>query len=883
MMARTDRDRKESSPERGAWRERLALRVVECLSALPDQVDFVEEVLRAIVAETGLSSAGVRLREGDDYQFYTYHGASDEFVRLESSLLVRGPDGELVTDDEGHPGLACLCGALLLGNTEHAPSLHTSGGSFFAPSLQAQVCEIDRDRVLSFREQCVAAGYETLVLVPLRHDGKTIGLLHLADPRPGALELSDVALLERLGVSIGAGLARHLAEEALRKENERVGILLRLHERAPALTDAELYDFVLEQVVRLTDSEIGFLHLVSSDARFVTLTAWNARARERCTAIFDDHYPVEAAGNWADCLRERRPVVYNNFESAPNRKGLPEGHAPVRRFVSIPVYEGDEPRIIFGVGNKLRPYHDRDVNHLQLVANELQRLVQQRRVEKGLRDSEERWRTIVESEPECVKLLDRDGCILEMNPAGLAMIEATLEQVRGKPARSLVAERDRPAFDAMVEAVFSGKREHLVFDMIGLAGRRSTLETSSGPLWDSAERREVKALLGITRDITERVRAEEAARHAQKMESVGRLAGGVAHDFNNLLAIIMGYAEMGLAVTPASMPQRSQLVEILRATQKAAALSKQLLLFARHQAPELRPLDLNEVVSGAMKMLHRVIGEDVELAAVLDPAVWPVHGDQAQLEQVLVNLVVNARDAMPGGGRITIATSNLPLAAGDAAVGGESVMLAVSDTGAGMSDEVRAHLFEPFFTTKEPGRGTGLGLATCFGIVKEHGGVINVDTAPDLGTVFRVVLPRLKGEHEKHRELASATAPPRGSETVLLVEDDDQLRHLLAGYLRQQGYQVLEASDGEDALTLPARARASVDAVVTDVVMPHLGGPELIRRMRAARPDLKVLLISGYGDGAGDRTGASGSHDAVLQKPFLPAELAAQLGRLLGR
>jgi len=371
------------------------------------------------------------------------------------------------------------------------------------------------------------------------------------------------------------------------------------------------------------------------------------------------------------------------------------------------------------------------------------------------------------------------------------------------------------------------------------------------------------------------------------MEGIGRLAGGIAHDFNNLLTAILGHAEMARTDVAEGDPAQSNIAEITRAAQRAADLTRQLLAFARRQIIEPKIVDLNSLVLNVDKMLRRLLGEDVELITVPDPSLWRVRIDPGQFEQVLVNLAVNARDAMPGGGRLLIETSNVFLDADFArhhatVQPGPHVLLSVTDTGTGMDQEVLAHIFEPFFTTKEVGKGTGLGLATCYGIVKQNRGSIWVYSEKGIGTTFKIYLPRAEAPVETVEAPAyRPVSEVHGTETVLLVEDETLVRDLAADALRRHGYQVLTAPSGPEALQIAEQAVHPFNVLVTDVVMPQMGGQQLAEELLATRPDLKVLFISGYTDSSLLRESSVGSSMTLLQKPFTPAQLVQKVRELV--
>jgi two-component system cell cycle sensor histidine kinase/response regulator CckA len=396
-------------------------------------------------------------------------------------------------------------------------------------------------------------------------------------------------------------------------------------------------------------------------------------------------------------------------------------------------------------------------------------------------------------------------------------------------------------------------------------------------------------------DISLRVAAEDALRasneqlmQSQRLESVGRLAGGVAHDFNNLLTAIIGYSDLSLRKLKADEPTHQYIGEVKKAASRAAALTRQLLAFSRKQVLQPKTMNLNEIVSEMGEMLRRLIGEDVEFVARLAPQLGSVHADPSQIEQVVINLVVNARDAMARGGKLTVTTENVHLDEQYAArhVGaqpGDYVMLAVSDTGTGMDAATQARIFEPFFTTKEKSKGTGLGLSTVYGIVKQSGGGIWVYSEVGAGTTFKVYLPRVAGATEDVPAgvVASSGALPRGRETVLLVEDEETVRGAAREILESCGYRVLEAACAEDAMKLSQDFEGEIEALVTDVVMPRMGGRELAKRLARLRPRMRVLYVSGYTDGSIVRHGILEADVAFLQKPFTPGALGRKLREVL--
>ncbi len=490
---------------------------------------------------------------------------------------------------------------------------------------------------------------------------------------------------------------------------------------------------------------------------------------------------------------------------------------------------------------------------------------------------------------DAVVTIDLDGAVVDWNPAASRLFGYAKEEMLGRHMSelhdpALAGSLDRTIRAALVvDGKWNGEICYYCKD-----GTTALCEVDIVAHHDSAG--VAVGYIGVNRDVTERRRLEEQLRQSQKMDAVGQLAGGIAHDFNNLLTIIKTYTEFLLEDAPAGNPQRDDLLEIRTAVRRAAALTQQLLAFSRHQLLQPRVLDLNDVVEGIEPMLRRIIGEDIHV--VLRPAdgLWPVLADPGQLEQVLVNLAVNARDAMNQGGTLTIATRNVSVTQdgdgeGELLEPGDWVRLDVIDTGTGMDEATRARAFEPFFTTKPPGKGTGLGLSTVYGIVKQSSGTIRIETSPEPGTTITIHLRRAEElpPREARRATPQGTAAisPAGAEVVLVVEDEAVVRALARRVLERQGYTVIEACDGRDGMRVAESFHGVIDLLVTDMVMPELGGADLYRGLHLQRPDMRVLYMSGYTENEIIRRGMFEPGMASLRKPFTPVELAREVRRVL--
>jgi PAS domain S-box-containing protein len=527
-------------------------------------------------------------------------------------------------------------------------------------------------------------------------------------------------------------------------------------------------------------------------------------------------------------------------------------------------------------------YTSRDLEFLSSVGGQIALAIERKRSEERARESEARLRVLIEQLPAVLWTVDRNLRFTSAVGSGLARLGLKPNQIVGMTLSEYFETRDQ-SFTPIAAHLRAIAGEPVTFPV---EWKKGSYACHAEPLRDSAGG--VQGAICMALDVTDRKQLEEQFRQAQKMEAVGRLAGGIAHDFNNLLMVIQGYADLLADRLPAGESLHRNAEQIQTAAQRAAALTQQLLAFSRKQILAPKVLNVHSVVADMEKMLQRLIGEDIELETSSKADLWLVKADRSQIEQVVMNLAVNARDAMPKGGRLMIETANVEF---DASVShspavvapGKYVMLAVTDNGCGMDAKTQAHIFEPFFTTKEKGKGTGLGLATVYGVVKQSGGYVWVYSEPGHGTTFKVYLPRIEDEvASAGRERGSqANALPRGSEVVLLVEDEAGVRELAREYLEMSGYTVFVAPDGHTALEMAAKHDGTIHLLMTDMVMPGIGGRELAERVQAARPDIKVLYMSGYTDSAVVHQGVLGTDAPLLQKPFTLATLTVKLREIL--
>ena len=510
----------------------------------------------------------------------------------------------------------------------------------------------------------------------------------------------------------------------------------------------------------------------------------------------------------------------------------------------------------------------------------------------SLTQSEERYRDCFENAKDAIYIHDLNGRYLMVNKAGEELIGYSRDEIMRMRICDVVSRGDLDRIHARLKKKIADHSPTIYeVEAIRKDGSRVPIEVSSRLLYENGV---PVAVQGSARDITERKRAEAELRtsqlqlqQSQKLEAIGQLAGGVAHDFNNMLTAIIGYTDLSLRRVGLENPIRRNLEETKKAAERAASLVRQLLAFSRKQILEPKVLDLNDVVKDLHKMLKRLIGENITLDTRLDEDLGSVKADPCQVEQIIMNLVVNARDAMPRGGRVTIETTNTTLDDNAdlkhvSVKPGEYVMLTVSDTGSGMDQATLGRIFEPFFTTKDLGKGTGLGLSTVYGIVKQSGGNIWVYSEPGMGTVLKVYLPRIdNADAPTIDKLAYEVTAPRGTETILLVEDEDVVRGLTRKILMQAGYNVLDAAGGEEAIRLCRTHAGAIDLLLTDVVMPGISGKEIADRLLELRPETRILFMSGYTDEAIVQHGVLDEGVEFIQKPFTWVGLARKVRDVL--
>ena len=742
-----------------------------------------------------------------------------------------------------------------------------------------------------------AQNVRSVLCVPIPVNNGLWGFLGFDDcHRDRVWSVNEEALINAMAGSLGALFARQQSERLVEARDRLLrGVAQATHEllTAPDLQQALQRALGLLGGAAAVDRVYLFENTEdprSGDRSLQARVLWNRHAPAPAAPAFRSISYDELLPRWYDILSAGQPISGLVLDFFPAPGGAAAG---LRSILLVPVMSGE---CFWGVAgfddpDLNRGWNASDEDLLKAVAGSIGAAIARRGAEDTLRTREEHYRSLIENVSDMIAIVDAQGVLTYLSPA----VERTLgykpSELAGRSAATLLHPDD--AFNLMqVRSVLVSQPAAIRLAEFRLRHRDGSWRDFESAAKLLETRGGQRHYVINARDVTERKRteaalrhSEELLRHAQKMEAVGRLAGGVAHDFNNLLTAISGYAELLLEDMPPGHAMRKEMDEIVKAAERANGLTRQLLAFSRKQVLEPRMLNLNAVVQDLQKMLRRLIGEDIELLTELDPDPGLVRVDAGQMEQMIINLSVNARDAMSNGGRLIIRTTRLDLVhrltrEPFSVEPGPYTVLEVCDNGKGMDASIQQHIFEPFFTTKEVGKGTGLGLSMVYGIIQQSGGHILVESAPGQGATFSIYLPRHDG-----REAAPVKPEParhvRGSERVLLVEDEDMVRQLAEKLLSQQGYRVTAARDGRDALRIMEQRGAEFDLLLTDIVMPYIGGPSLAEQLKDRFPTLRVLYMSGYAQDALAGTTDVQPGRNFLQKPFKPAALTTLVREVL--
>ncbi len=665
------------------------------------------------------------------------------------------------------------------------------------------------------------------------------------------------------------------AEEDLRLNASRLDGLLELS-RLSGTSEKDLTDFALEKAIELTQSRIGYLAFMNEDESVLTMYSWSRTAMREC-AIQDKPvtYPVLTTGLWGEAVRQRRPVITNDYQ-APNplKKGHPSGHVHVSRHMNIPLFDGDKIVLVAGVGNKAQPYNESDVRQLTLLMDGMWKIIRQRRMQKERN-------LIFDLSLDLLCIAGFDGYFKQLNPAWSRTLGWSHPELCAKPWLEFVHPDDHTATVAAGEELRAGRL---------VSGFENRYRCKNGSWrwlsWHSYPLTEEQFAIAVVRDVTELKLLQERLRQSEKLTAIGQLAGGIAHDFNNQLAGVMGYADL-LTLHLEEGPLKRYAQGIAVSARRAADLTQQLLAYGRKGKYLSVAVDIHRLLDEVVAILERSIDKRIRISQVLRARHPVVLGDPTQIQNALLNLALNARDAMPQGGALTFETDALDMDEAqcrDSAFGilpGPYLRICVADTGGGMTDEVKKHLFEPFFTTKKVGEGTGMGLASAYGTVRNHRGAILVQSEVGRGTTVCIDLPLAPGK-PKLEESGATPSLARGTANILLVDDERTVREMACDVLRDLGYTVVACADGREAVEYYREHWRKLDLVILDMVMPQMGGREAFVALRGINPDVRALLSSGYSlDGEAQSILDEGVL-GFIGKPYHRTELSRKIEEALG-
>ena len=679
------------------------------------------------------------------------------------------------------------------------------------------------------------------------------------------------------GILIGVlGIGRDITERKLKEKVQAAK--LRLVEFSTTHSALELMQRFLDEAEALTDSAIGFYHFVEADQQTLSLQTWSTNTLENaCTALgAGTHYAVSDAGVWVDCVRERGPVIHNDYAGLDQKKGLPEGHVPVVRELVVPVIRNKKIMAVLGVGNKPSDYTTGDVDIVQQFADLSWETIVYRRAVDAQRESEARYRSMMEAMNDAAYICSSDYRVAYLNPAMIRRI--------GRDATDEICHRAINRLDERcpwcpMETVQQGASSKVEVQS-PMDGR--FYQVSSSPI---RHRDGTISKMTIYTDISQIKAAEERLRQAQKMESIGNLAGGIAHDFNNILSPIIGLAEMLMLDLPAGSFERENANDILKSAMRASDLVKQILSFSRQTEKQPIPVRIQQILKEVAKLMRSTIPANISIENSIDPACGRVLADPTQIHQIVMNLVTNAYHALEeNGGSISLALSETTIDAngmtGVSLAPGRYAVVSVADTGVGIDPAIQANIFDPYFTTKKPGKGTGLGLSVVYGIVKDHGGDIRVESRPGEGATFNIYLPVV----EQTKDIARSTSLdrlPTGNERILLVDDEEPVVRIEKRMLKRLGYVVTGHTHSLEALNAFKADPAAFDLVVTDMTMPKITGDQLAREILSIRPDLPIIICTGYSEKIDDEKAAAMGIKGLLMKPIVNTEMATMVRTVL--
>lgn len=848
----TDRRKSEIYAELG----REILQILSGLGTLPEAIHRILEVLKR---GTGFDAVGIRLKEGEDFPFYAQRGFSDAFLQKENSLLEYTADGAICRDKHGKAQLACDCGLVLSGKFDPAHPYFTQSGSFWVNDSRSLLdIAPETDPRFRPRNRCVYNGYASFALIPIRVKDEVVGLIHFSNKQHGSFSKNSVELLESIASHIGEALLRKRAEAALQEERKRLTDIIDFLPDATFAVDGQgriiIWNKAIEKMTGLSATS-----MLGKGEYAYTVPFYGEARPQLIDLIFEDNNDVALL--YPNIFREENTLTTEVFCKA--------------------LFNGKQGAWVFA---KASPLHDQSGKIIGAIES-IRDITEKKFTEEKLRKNVAWFKALFNATSDSVILVRPDGTILDLNENAARRRTLCAGEMRGQnifdflPGESV--EMRRKAIDQILH-----ERRLVQYDDVR---EEKHYRVRLFPILDNQGK--VIQVASFSRDVTETKKTEEEKKklqaqliQSQKMEAIGTLAGGIAHDFNNILGAILGYAEMAREMTSHDPMVSKFLDRINQAGNRASDLVKQILAFSRQVESKRISFVPSQVIQEAIKLLRPSLPSTILIRQNIDPAVWPIIADPTQVHQILVNLCTNAFHAMENtGGILEITVKNKELPAPDVqhvqTQPGKFVELSVSDTGNGISSEIRDRIFDPFFTTKRIGKGTGMGLSIVHGIVTSHAGFVTCDSEVGKGAIFRVYFPVAEcvaPEHFEHIEIA-----PSGVERILFVDDEEILVELGTLMLEQLGYTVTGRTNSLDALATFQNQPDVFDAVITDHTMPGLTGSELALRILQIRPDIPIILSTGYSNLISEKKAELLGIKGFAMKPLARKDIASLLRKLL--
>jgi two-component system cell cycle sensor histidine kinase/response regulator CckA len=865
-------ERKVAEEERNITIEFLSL-----VNACTRKQDLFSAAATFFQERSGCAAVGIRLREGDDYPYMETRGFPPEFILVENELCIRDDDGNIFRDNCGNPVIECMCGNVICGRFDPSKPFFTSRGSFWTNSTTELLLDFtESGRQARMLNRCNCEEYESVALIPLHAGQERLGLFQLNDRRKGLFSPEAIELWERLAGYLAVALAKCCSEDALRKAQEELRrshdeLEIRVAERTEQLekTVAALWASEERYALAVQGSNDGIWDLNLATGQIYFSPRWKSMLGYK-----DDEIPNNVE-EW-----EKRIHQDDRHLVMESRKACLDGHIPAYEIEYRLQHKDGSFRWIHARGTCLRDLEGKPIRFSGSHSD----ITDRKRIEDILRESEKKYRTLFEESKDSIFISDSGRRIVDINQAGINLFGYTKEELFSLDLEKLYCNREDR--EVLWQKLYrSGFVSDFEVEMKRKDGEKIIVHLSMSVIKDDAGH--VSGYQGIIHDVTDRKKLERQLLQSQKMESVGILAGGVAHDFNNLLTAISGYGQILLENLPEDdeLSQES-ITNVLKAADRAAELTKGLLAFSRRQVISPKPVHIDTLISDTVKLIQRIIGEDIEFSTNFLDKNLLVKADPGQIEQVLMNLATNASDAMPHGGRLSITTRQVVVEDGseklyDLPSPGKYALISVADTGTGIDKKTLESIFEPFFTTKEVGKGTGLGLSIVHGVIKQHNGSILADSEPSKGTIFNIYMPLIKGQAFKEESKISAT-PAGGKETLLVVEDDETVRMFLKRILESAGYMVIIADNGEDAVAR-FREHDDISLLLSDVVMPRKTGMEIHDEIKKIKPGIKAVFISGYAADVMHSKGILEKDVDFMTKPFLKVDLLRKVRDMLDK